>query len=270
MPALKLQDGQLVARDDIDDMEDPDFLPGAPVFHPDDFTPADLRQGVLLLTEFSRPSGRPNGKKRGKKRKVPRQHKDIETNSAKLVNVAHAIMAKHFTHTPWGWFCTDDQIGQAEELLSNARATAYVLNNVAYESHCPRRVRIDVYPIEWNTKDPKFRQRIGQMVAEKLIGLRMLYSPHQMWRYRVCMDGIRFLEKIVVGKQHDLVKEGIAATVKQRKTMVKMFGERVSLKVIDPRTQNLRKSVRLDPTAIDAAIRRFLPSWDPTLHLNLH
>ncbi len=273
MPALTVKEKEPVLDAEYEDLDEEDFNepePALPVFNPSDYVPGDLRPGMLLLTEFSRPGA-------GKKFKDPRlttpsalNDEFFKKHSAKVVSTAHAVMARNYTHTPWGWFSEPSKVSLADEILRQCRETATVLNYLAKENHNPRRVRIDVYPLPWDVNDEKFRLRMGQWIAEKLMHVRLLYTSERMWKYRVRMDAVRHLEKLVVGKQHDVVAAALAATAEQRRVMVALYGDKIPAEWIDPESQDVRKHIKLDTTAVDTAIRHFLPIWEPEEFLEPH
>lgn len=226
---------------------------------------AELRPGLLLLIEFSRPGGVKYQREEGARRnqRVVTDNPALEKMSSKVVNTAYAKLVARFAHTPWGFFCEKDaDAEEAFELLTDCRAGAMLANLYAEEINSPRRVRIDIYDIPWNHKKPAFRQRVGEMIAHKLIDLRGVYTSSRMWEYRVKMDRVRNMERLVLGAQHELVAKALAATETQRKTMVAIYGDKVPRSMLDA-DGNLKTSVKLNFGPIDRAISAFYPDWDP-------
>ncbi len=242
------------------------------------FRLADLRPGKLLLLEFSRPGGSTKDdpeyadeasddetpKKKRKKLPANKAMAQIEQWSLKVVNNGYARLISHFAHVdPWGFFCLDEEVSSVEKVLKEIRQAAAFVNKLAIERNSPRRVRIDFYPITWDHTDPLFRQRVGEMIAERLIDLREAYTSKLMWTFRVRFDKAKNIHRLVVGQQVKLIQDALESTKAQRKIMVALYGDKCPIDWTDPNTGELREDIRLDFTAIDRAIHHFCPSWEP-------
>jgi hypothetical protein len=243
---------------------------------PESYTPADLRPGKLLLLEFSRPGGSTkeddeadldldDGKKKKKRKKMPTSPPlaRIEKMTTKIVNMAYAKMLAHFAWTPWGLFVTDSEVESAFDVLEPLRQCAVFTNRFAIQMKSPRRVRLDMWPIKWDHNDPRYRLRMGEAIAERLIELREAYTSKIMWTYRVRMDKCKHLGRLVTDAQAEVIRHALQATAAQRKVMIAIYGDKCPLDWTDPRTGRLKDSIRLDFTEIDRAIRYFCPSWRP-------
>ncbi len=241
---------------------------------PSVYTLADLRPGKLLLLEFSRPGGskseeedsddfEASGKKNKKKKEIDgdKSVKTIERMTLKIVNHAYAKLVVLFPHTPFGIFCEEQHVPRAYEALKEVQQAAAMTNRIAEESGVARRVRIDIYPITLDHNDPKFRKRLGEMIAEKLIELREAYTSKLMWAYRVRYDRARNLEMLVTGRQAELIHDALESTRAQRKVMVAIYGDKCPVEWTDVSTGELKEDIRLDFTAIDRAIKHFCPTW---------
>lgn len=230
-----------------------------------EYAEADLRPGMLLLIEFSRPGGVKYQREEGARRnqRVVIDNEALEKISSKVVNTAYAKLVARFAHTPWGFFCEkEDDIEEAYAMLADCRLGAFLANRYAEEIESPRRVRIEFVDIKWDHKKSTFRKRVGEMIANKLIDLRAVYTSARMWEYRVKMDRVRNMEKLVIGAQHEAVAKALASTEAQRKTMVAIYGDKVPRNMLDTEG-NLKANVKLNFSPIDRAISAFYPAWDP-------
>lgn len=234
------------------------------------FTPAVLRPGELLLIEFSRPGGSKQHIRAIEaiddpltKRQAKEIHKQIETGTQKLVNIAYAKMLKEVAHTPWGFFCTEGDLPKVSSALKEVQETAWVMNRFAVEMKHPRRVRIEYYPLKWDHTDVLFRRRIGELIAQKLLDLRNTYTASIMWKYRVRLARAQNLDRLLMpGDQASMVRDAIHSARSQRKVMVAIYGERYTDEYVDA-SGRIKDGVKLDFTAIDRAIQYFCPAWDP-------
>jgi hypothetical protein len=244
------------------------------------YTPADLRPGSLLLLEFSRPGigskrkrrkGEPDEEDLALRGLSPEAVKDykkmlqtIDQMTLKVVNMGYQKMLQHFAHVPWGFFCQDDEIEKAYEALQDVRDCVRFTNGWAREQNSPRRVRIDIYPLAWNHTDLLFRYRVGEEIATNLLELRAAYTSKIMWNYRVRFQKAKNIPKLLIaGEQADIVQAALESTKEQRKIMIAIYGDKCPNEWLDARTGNYKDHVRLDYTAIDRAIKHFLPSWEP-------
>lgn len=282
----KLSPQALSLQNEIRETEATYISPSVPpVLEPVEYTPADLRPGKLLLVEFSRPSGTKsldtgigdegaaeaedaelqamlNDEAKQRRKEIL---KKIERMTLKVVNMGYAKMIARFAHcSPWGFFCQDHEVTDVYKILEEVQQCAFFVNKWAIEMKSPRRVRIDVYPLSWDPTDRRFRERVGEMIAEKLIELREAYTCKIMWNYRVRYDKARNIEKLLKpGPQADIVREALNATKAQRKIMIAIYGDKCPIDWTDPHTGRLKKEIKLDFTSIDKAIRYFYPSWEP-------
>ncbi len=240
--------------------DDEEGLPAEP-----SYTAADMRPGYLLIPEFSRIGGIKFEKLDGdsKPRRVVKDDPKLEKMSSKIINTANAKITERFAHVPWGYFCEEHEVEEAHDLLRECKKGAAFTNNFAREHNSDRRVRIDLFAVEWDHQDDHFRVRLGEMIARKLIELRKIYTSRNMGAFRVEMDRVRNMEKCLIGEQHKLVLDALTSTIQQRKTMVAMYGDKQPRDWIDPRTGNLKAGIKLDFSPIDKAIKHFCPSWKP-------
>lgn len=234
------------------------------------YTAAQLRPGMLLLHEFSRPGGikyESDGTGVNKRsRRIVTDSATLEKLATKIVNAAYAKYVARFAHTPWGFFCTQDEVEEAQELLAECRLASFFANQYAKEQGSDRRLRVDVFPMAWDHNSRRFQVRIGELIASKLLELREVYSQNDMKTYRVRMDKCRNMDRLVIGDQSKLVRAALLATEQQRKVMVAIYGDkRPPLDWIDPRTGRLKEEIQLDFKPIDTAIRHFYPSWTPPI-----
>lgn len=229
------------------------------------YTPANLRPGCLLLPEFSRPGGISFEKGPGdvKPKRVIKDSPKLEKMSSKVVNRAYAKFVEQFAQLHIGFFCEEGDVEKIPELLREIQKGARYTNEYAKEHGSDRRVRIDAFTIPWDHTSPKWRARLGELTAKKLMSLRKVYTTRNMGDFRVQIDKVRHMEKPLLGEQSRVVLEALNATVQQRKIMIALFGEKQPRDWIDPATGNLRANIRLDFGPIDKAIKMFCPSWKP-------
>lgn len=232
------------------------------------YTAANLRPGMLLLHEFSRPGGikyESDGTGNNKRsRRIVTDSPVLEKLSTKIVNAAYAKFVARFAHTPWGFFCTPDEVEEAHALLDECRMASFFANQYAEEQGSDRRLRVDVFPMPWDHNSPRFQVRIGELIATKLMELREVYSKNDMKTYRVRMDKCRNMDRLVIGEQSKLVRAALLATEQQRKVMVAIYGDRrPPVDWVDPRTGKIKAEIQLDFKPIDSAIQHFCPSWVP-------
>ena len=100
------------------------------------------------------------------------------------------------------------------------------------------------------------------MIALKLMSLRDIYTSSRMWAYRVRLDRMRFMERLVVGEQSDLIRKAIASAEEQRPVMVAIYGDKCPSEWKDP-SGRLKDGIKLDFGPIEEAIKYFCPSWMP-------
>jgi hypothetical protein len=257
----------LIARASDEELRDKDAK--LPIV---EYMPADLQPGMILQTMFSRPGGAKyvtdkkaarTGRKKRKKRVVT-DAQILEKMSNQVVNTAHAKLSQHFAHTPFGFFCpTAEDYVKASKLLQKCRQGANLTNYIAYLRGSERRVKIEIFPYWWDHTMPLYRNCMSEMIVTKLINLRKVYTSDRMWEFRVRMDAVRHMEKLVGPEQGAAIVEAVQASEAQRKIMVAIYGDKIPREFMDPVTGDLQPHVRLDYTPIDKAIRVFYPEWTP-------
>lgn len=279
------EDEEDESEDDSDDDDDSDsgglgFLgfnnnePLREVY--DDYTPAELRPGQLLLIEFSRfrdPSyytdeslefdEEDSNKKKRRKRPMTDVDNFAEHWGHRIVNLAYVKLGKKFAPTPWGYFCEEDQFDSVYKVLRKVRKMAQKVNQAVIMQKNSRRLRIEAYPIRLDPDNMMFRKRVGEFIANRLIELRNSYTTKTMWTFRKAYGKARFLDHLVLpgSEQAKLIRKALVATAAQRDVMIAIHGEKVPNAFYNPGTGGLREEIQLDFTDIDRAIKLFRPLW---------
>jgi hypothetical protein len=155
-------------------------------------------------------------------------------------------------------FAEPEDFTKIDKALAPLREKAQDLNDAAVLKHSQMRVKIEIYKFLVDTSDRRNSLRLAQFIHERLLGLRAMYTDKRFNAFRIQMDNVTNLQKVVTGKQRDLIELAIASTEAQRDRMIFNYGGKKG--TADLVTLYGDKDAPFDYEAIDTAIAVFAPS----------
>lgn len=154
-------------------------------------------------------------------------------------------------------FSDIDDFKKIDTELDELREQAQDLNEALIAKNSDMRIKIEIYRFLVDVSDKRNAIRLAQLIHERLSQLRAMYTDTRRNAYRIAMDNVQNLERVVTGAQSELIANAIAATRQQRNIMIANYGgKKGTSDVIDAKG----RVKPFDFSAIDAAIELFAPS----------
>lgn len=150
----------------------------------------------------------------------------LEKMVSKIKNTAYAIVRKHAVHLDLGcWFADTQALSTIdEELNAECRPSAHIANEIARSIASPRQTRCEIWPLNFDHKDPKLSLRLGQMIHARLLAVRDSYLSKEPDTYRVAKDRCKNLDQLVQGYQSDAIRLALLSAEEQRPIMIANYG----------------------------------------------